>query len=293
MCAAISRSEILSPVATAPARWADGAGEIGVVAAEGETRLAHLYQSDPCRVLFPRPPSSGPFEAVFVTTSGGLVGGDRLRFSVTAGPDSTACITSQAAEKIYRSTGATTEIDIEVTAEAGATLEWMPQETIAFDGARLRRNTRIDAAAGARILAGEMVVFGRIAHGETFATGLLHDGWRIFRGGMLVWADALHLEDNIAEIIAAPMTFGGATACATLLYIADDATDRLNDVRDMLGTISIEGCRMAATCIGPVLVIRLLGPDAAALRRAYSRLWSAVRAELLGLPAALPRVWES
>jgi urease accessory protein len=292
MCAAISRSEFLAPVSPAPARWADGAGEIGVVATEGETRLAHLYQSDPCRVLFPRPPKKGPFEGVFVTTSGGLVGGDRLRFSVTAGADSTACITSQAAEKIYRSTGATTEIDIDVTAEAGATLEWMPQETIAFDGARLRRNTRIDAAAGARILAGEMVVFGRIAHGENFTKGLLHDGWRIFRDGTLVWADALHLDDNIAETIAAPMTFGGATACATLLCVADDAARHMEAVRNMLNPI-VEQLPAAATCIGPVLVIRLLGPDAAALRRAYSRLWSGVRAELLDLPAALPRVWES
>lgn len=293
MCAAISRSEILSPVATAPARWADGAGEIGVVAAEGETRLAHLYQSDPCRVLFPRPPSSGPFEAVFVTTSGGLVGGDRLRFSVTAGPDSAACITSQAAEKIYRSTGATTEINIDITAEAGATLEWMPQETIMFDGARLRRNTRIDAAASARILAGEMVVFGRIAHGENFANGLLHDGWRVFQDGMLVWADALHLEDNIAEIIAAPMTFDGATGCATLLYIAEEATERLDEIRDAMATISADDCRMAASCVGSVMIIRLLGPNAATLRRAYSQLWSLLRTKLLGLPTALPRVWES
>ncbi len=292
MCAAISRSESLSGIPTAPPRWADGAGEIGVVAVEGETRLAHLYQSDPCRVLFPRSPLKAPFEGVFVTTSGGLVGGDRLRFSVTAGPGSTACITSQAAEKIYRSTGATTELDIAVEAKAGATLEWMPQETIAFDNARLRRNTRIDAASGARLLAGEIVVFGRIAHGERFAAGLLHDGWRCYRDGVLVWADALHLEGDIAGTIAAPMSFGGATACATMLYVADDAARHLPTARDMLAPLATDG-RAAASCIGPVLVMRLMGKDAAALRRNYSALWSRFRSEVMGLPTALPRVWES
>ena len=292
MCAAISRSESLSGIPAAPPRWADGAGEIGVVAVDGETRLAHLYQSDPCRVLFPRPPLKAPFEAVFVTTSGGLVGGDRLRFSVTADPGSTACITSQAAEKIYRSTGATTEIDIAVEAKAGATLEWMPQETIAFDNARLRRTTRIDAALGARLLAGEIVVFGRIAHGESFAAGLLHDGWRCYRDGVLVWADALHLEGDIAGTIAAPMSFGGATACATMLYIADDAARHVPAIRDMLMPFAAGG-PAAASSVGPVVVIRLLGKDAAAVRRNFSALWSRVRSEIMGLPTALPRVWES
>tara|TARA_R110000737_G_scaffold346257_1_gene375815 strand:+ start:199 stop:1074 length:876 start_codon:yes stop_codon:yes gene_type:complete len=291
MCAAISRSEVLQPVSSP--RWADGAAEIGVVAMDGETRLSHLYQSDPCRVLFPRPPSNGPFEGAIVTTSGGLVGGDRLRFAVTARADSSACITSQAAEKIYRSTGATTEIDIRLTAERGAVLEWMPQETIVFDGARLRRNTRIDAASGSKLLAGEIVVFGRIAHGETFTKGLLHDGWRIYRDDALIWADALHLDGDIAGTIAAPMTFGGATASATLLYIADDAEERRAAVREMMDTISGDFCRVAASCIGPILIMRFLGPDAAQVRQAYSRLWALVRSEILNFPAALPRVWES
>ena len=291
MCAAISRSEVLQPVS--PPRWADGAAEIGVVAAEGETRLSHLYQSDPCRVLFPRPPSKGPFEGAIVTTSGGLVGGDRLRFAVSAGSNSRACITSQAAEKIYRSTGATTEIDIEVTAESGAVLEWMPQETIAFDGSRLKRRTRIDTAPGSTLLAGEIVVFGRIAHGETFTNGLLHDGWRVFRDGTLVWADALHLEGDIATTIAAPVTFGGATASATLLYIADDASARIAMVRELIDSIPVDECRVAASCIGPTLIVRFLGPDAAALRQGCSRLWALVRSEILGFPVALPRVWET
>ena len=169
----------------------------------------------------------------------------------------------------------------------------MPQETIAFDGSRLKRRTRIDTAPGSTLLAGEILVFGRIAHGETFTNGLLHDGWRVFRDGTLVWADALHLEGDIATTIAAPVTFGGATASATLLYIADDASARIAMVRELIDSIPVDECRMAASCIGPTLIVRFLGPDAAALRQGYSRLWALVRSEILGFPVALPRVWET
>ena len=85
MCAAISRSETL-----APSRWSDGKAAIAFAAAGDGTRLRDLYQSDPCRVLFPRPAHGAPIEAVIVTTSGGIVGSDRIGIDIEAGPESSA-----------------------------------------------------------------------------------------------------------------------------------------------------------------------------------------------------------
>jgi urease accessory protein len=289
MCAAISRSEAVS---AGSARWADGVGEIEVAAVEGETRLAHLYQSDPCRVLFPRPAATAPFEAVFVTTSGGMVGGDRLRLSIAAGAESSACVTSQAAEKIYRSTGAITEIGLTVSIAKDATLEWMPQETIVYDGSRLRRTTELETLSGSRLISGEIVVFGRTAYGEHLTRGHLHDGWRVRRDGRLVWADALHLDGDIGTTLQNPMVFGAATASAMLLYVADDAADFLDDARAMLDEVP-DGLRGGATCIGPVLILRWLGGDSAAVRRSYAAAWSRLRSSAFDWPVALPRVWET
>ena len=290
MCAAISRSKELTKI---PVRWADGAAELGLKKTEDSTALSHLFQSDPCRTLFPRPARNGPFEGVFVTTSGGLVGGDRLRFNVKAAANTQACVTSQAAEKIYRSVGQTTEISISLDIEAGATLEWMPQETILFDGARIRRHNRIDAESGSKLLTGEIIVFGRTAFGERVLTGHLYDSWRVYRNGSLVWADALHMDGALDATLSNPYTFDGAVACATLLFCADDAADILEGARTLLTQNQTEDVRTAATCVGPTLIMRFLSSDTAALRQSYAAFWSLFRNQNFNFPAVLPRVWES
>ena len=147
MYAVISPSENTTPASgVVPLRrWADGVAEVSFAQVEGETRLRHLYQSDPCRILFPRNTDGAPKEAVIVTTSGGIVGGDRLRFEIAAEAGCIATVTTQAAEKIYRTAGANSEIHVTVNAVDCDFLEWVPQETILFDGARLRRRTSLDS----------------------------------------------------------------------------------------------------------------------------------------------------
>jgi len=287
MYAALSPSEVSAPAAgVVPLRrWADGVAEVSFAQVAEETRLRHLYQSDPCRVLFPRQADGAPKEAVIVTTSGGVVGGDRLTFRIGASADCVATVTTQAAEKIYRAAGADSEIDVTVSAEDCGFLEWMPQETILFDGARLRRQTRLHLNGTARVLAGEIVVFGRRARDEKFTYGFLHDDWRIFKDGRLVWADALHLEGAIDERIADVHAFDGAAAVATAIYTAPDAAAHLETARALIG----DG---GASCVDGILVIRMVNGDAAALRAGFAQFWKKFRHETAGLPATLPRVWE-
>ncbi|WP_035691647.1 urease accessory protein UreD [Azospirillum halopraeferens] len=254
----------------------------------GRTRLAHLYHHDPLRLLFPTPAAGDPPTAVVVTTSGGLVGGDRLDIVARAGEGAAALVTAQAAEKVYRSTGADVRMDVALEVADGGWLEWLPQETILFDRSRLRRTTAVAATGGGRLLAGELLVFGRIARGERFATGLARDAWEVRRDGRLVWADALHLDGDVAALLDHPAGFAGATAFGTIVYAAPDAPARLDTARALLdGT----GGRAGATCLGEVLVVRLLNADARRLREDFGRFWAAFRAEAAGLPARLPRLW--
>jgi urease accessory protein len=154
----------------------EGIAEIGFKGSDGRTRLAHLYQGDPLRVLFPTPAVGDPTLAVIVTTSGGLVAGDRLQIAVNAGAGTVAHITASAAEKVYRSTGRTTLIRQAVSLAADATLEFLPPETILFDGARLSREMVVDLEPGGVFLGGDIVVFGRRAgravHPRFFARGM-------------------------------------------------------------------------------------------------------------------------
>ena len=265
----------------------DGAAAIGFGCRGGVTRLDHLYQRDPLRVLFPAPAAGDPLLAVLLTTSGGLTGGDRLRLSFAARDGAAATITSQAAEKIYRALDEECRIDIAIDV-GRAWLEWLPQETILFDGARLSRRTTIDTARESRLLASEMLVFGRIARGESFASGALHDAWRITRDGRLVWADALGLEGDIAALLGRTAAFDSARAVATAVYVAADAPAHLDLARALLEPADSWA---GATVVNDILLARFVGRDAASVRRDLTGYLCGLRQAAGGWPARLPRVW--
>jgi urease accessory protein len=265
-----------------------GQAEIAVARRGAQSALTHLYQRPPCRILFPRPENDDPLTAVLLTTSGGLAGGDTIRIAATAEGGASLLLTSQAAEKVYRSTGATTDVEVSLTVAQGAWLEWLPQEAILFDGARLHRRLAAGVAEGGRLLAAETLVFGRAAHGERLAGGLLQEAWRVRVGGRLAWADALRLDGDIAATLSAAATFAGAGALATAIYVGPDAADLLPTAR----SLAEEGAsRGGASLAGAVLVARFLGAEARTVRRDLARFVAGMRHAAIGLPPRVPRAW--
>ncbi|MBT7955996.1 MAG: urease accessory protein UreD, partial [Rhodospirillaceae bacterium] len=186
--------------------------------------------------------------------------------------------------------GENAEISVDLKAGAGSWLEYLPQETILFEGSRLMRQTSIDVEEDGKLLAGEMIVFGRLGHGENFKSGLVHEGWEVSKAGRRVWADALHLKDNIAAVMADPACFDGAVAMATALYIGPDAKEHLATARALLDNQE-SATLMGATFVNEVLVMRWLGPDAFDLRKDFGAFWGAFRKKVAGLPETLPRLW--
>lgn len=230
--------------------------------------------------------------AVLLTTSGGLVAGDQVEIAVTLGEGAAVQVTGSAAEKIYRSTGATTRVDQTLSAGAGGWLEFLPPEAILFDNSRLRRTTRVELADGAGFLGGGIFVFGRIAMGERFTAGLLHEAWELYRGGKLLWGDALHAEDDVAGTMADAACFAGAEACATLILVPGDGDARglVGSAREVQRLSASPGMRAGVTTVNGVLIARWLG-KAEALRRAYVNLACHLRHATMGLPPRLSRLW--
>jgi len=270
-----------------------GAAEIGFAWRNGASRLVHLYEHDPLRVLFPQPEKGEPPQAAIVTTSGGLVAGDRIDVAVRVDAGAAAHVTASAAEKIYRSLGPTTEVSQSLTAGSGAALEFLPPETILFDGARLRRKTVVDLAPTASFLGGGIVIFGRRARGERFTRGFLHEVWEVRRNADLVWGDALRLDGDIAAIIADPACFAGAAGFATLILApaAHDPRQYVDGARAVHTAAAATGVRAGVTVVGGLLVARWLAADAMLLRRAYADLAGHLRAGAMGLPRRMPRIW--
>ncbi len=275
----------------APMQRARGRGEVAVSLRGGRTRLDRLYQSGCAKVFLPPPEGAPGAEAVLVNTSGGVAGGDRLDWRLSAGPGASLTATTQAAERIYRSTGADAAIATRLNLGAGATLAWLPQETILFDAARLTRRLDIVMDESATLTALETIVLGRSAMGETVRTGALSDQWRLRRGGRLVHAEALAAGGDLVRATAGSATLAGARALATLVHVEPDAHLRLDAARALLTAATAgagaAGVEAAATAKPHLLILRFRAGDAHPLRAALIRFLMGFRA------TALPRVWSS
>ncbi len=255
----------------------------------GTTGVVDLAESGPLRLRFPR--GAGPREGILVNTAGGIACGDVFEVSLTLDPNADFVLTTTAAEKIYRSDGPQSTILNRVTLSEGARLAWLPQETILFDRAALRRRFEADLAPGAELLVAELAAFGRAAHGERLSHGLFEDHWRIRRDGRLVYADALRLDGPIADRLARTAIGGGARALATILECSPCAEARLDEARAALDAACQSGftggIEAGASAWNGHLAIRLLGPEIGGLRGAVARFLEAYRGR------AMPRVWQS
>lgn len=278
--------------APAPAPSGGAARLVLKRAADGTATLADLYHAQPLRVLFPYAVRGDIFAAVIACVSGGLVGGDRLDIAATLQPGTRATLIGQAAEKVYRSLGSDCVVETQLRAGDGAWLEYLPQETILFDAARLRRRTQVFLSPRAQFLGGGILVFGRSARGETLKSGLVHDAWE-FRDedGRLLWKDALHMDGDLQALLANPATFGGALAYGTLIFASAAAAQHLKAVRDVAERASTPALRLGVTSFRDLLIVRFLGRNALELREAYAAVWKHLRAGAGGLPAAMPRLW--
>ncbi|WP_255568700.1 urease accessory protein UreD [Neoroseomonas alba] len=260
-----------------------GGAALRFAMARGGTRLVDLHQAAPMRILFPNPEGAEPPLAALVNTAGGLAGGDEVSIAVTLDANANAAVSTPAAEKVYRSLGPETRIATRLDVASGATLEWIPQETILFDGARLDRRIEAVLAPGARLMMAEMLVFGRHARGEALQSGSLFDSWRVRRGGRLLWADGLALAEDIRARLDHPFGFAGAEAMATLL-LADEAP--LEPLREALR----EAGHVATIARPGLLLVRWLG-GAAAVRDGLGSAIRLVRSHAFGLAPVLPRLW--
>ena len=262
----------------------------------GHAALDHLYYRDPMKILFPRPVAGDLTTAVLVTTSGGMVGGDKLAFEGRVSDGASALFTAQAAEKIYRSAGLDCEMSVDLGVGDGGWLEWLPHETILFDQARLRRKTTVAATGTGMIMAGEMMVFGRLARGEAFTTGLARDAWDVSIDGRPIWRDALHLEGDVLRMLDHAAAFDGARAAATAILVGHGAEDQLDNARVCL-TQACDGLDdaavlCAATAMKGIVIARFMARDPMKLRRVYGAWWKQFRHKTRGLPERLPRLWE-
>ena len=249
------------------------------------TRLERLGEGGHLRL---RPLHGTLCEALVVNTAGGIVGGDRLAISVTVqGRGAAVTIGTAAAEKCYRTAAAEASVNTALVVGEGARLHWLPQETILFDGACLRRSLTIDLTATSNFLGVETVTFGRLAHGEVISAGSLHDSWRLRRAGRLIFAEETAIVAPIDETLFRKAIGNGARAMALLLAVGTGTEDLLDPLRLALTPFADEerAVESGISMRSGVLVARLLSRFPERLRAGIVAALGVVRA------SPLPRGW--
>jgi len=251
-----------------------------VAAAPGVSRRERVHEAGSLRVRFPNVERQRALDAVIVNTAGGIAGGDRFDIEIAVGAGAEMTVTTAAAEKVYRSLGPDSDIAVKLDVAAGGTLTWLPQETILFDQARMRRSIDIVLAADAQLVFAEALVFGRSAMGETVNDGRIFDRWRVRVGGTLAFAETIRIDGAIAQRLRRRAVAHDGVAIATVLKLPGGAAD-VAAVRAAQDRFLGEA---GASTWNGLMAARLLARDGAALRHDLVAVLKALR-------IASPRLW--
>ncbi|MEM8767152.1 MAG: urease accessory protein UreD [Pseudomonadota bacterium] len=258
------------------------------------TRLEREPGFGPLYVQKPFYPEGDLCHVYLLHPPGGVAGGDRLDVQVRCASDSAALLTTPAANKFYRSNGRPATLTQTIRVEAGASCEWLPQETLLFGGAVAEIDTRFELGPGARLIAWDCLCLGREASGDRFSTGAVTTHLRIGNDNATPhFAETLQLEAG-SRLLSEPWGLDGRRVVATLCATPADedvlAAFRATRPPNTAGSASI---LEASTLVDNLLVHRVLGHGSEAVRQALVASWSALRPMAIGRSACAPRIWNT
>jgi urease accessory protein len=275
--------------------------ELEFVHRHGKTEALLRRSQSPLRVqraFYPEGP-----EICYTTllhTAGGMVGGDRLALNFHLQSQTSALITTAAASKIYGSYGQSSlhlqglmaEQVIQINLAEHSYLEWLPQETIVFDGALYNQRLRVELAAGASWLGWEITRFGRTARGEKFVSGNWRSHTEVWQNGRPLWIDPQGLKGDI-QLFNSPHGLAGQPVVATLAWLGQPAPAELvTHLRHLWSARDRQG-QAGVTALELGLLCRYRGPSSAEAYDWLIQVWQALRQHEQRRSPQPPRVWPS
>lgn len=232
-------------------------------------------------------------QAIILHPPSGIAGGDQLTIHVTVDAEAEAQLTTPGAGKWYRSAGAEAAQRVHLSVAEGAMLEWLPQETLIFDGARAQMQTEIALAERSALLAWDILCLGRTAAGERLTQGHLQSGYRVHRNGKPLWIERGGVQGN-DPLLFSPAGWAGQTVSATLMCtfptLPQEGSALLAACR---AVVPADQAQHGLTLLPGMLIARYLGEHSEVARQWLARLWEILRPVCCGRPAVLPRIWNT
>jgi len=252
------------------------------------TFLSKRKHLGPLTVQRPFYPEDGVCHLYLLHPPGGIVGGDNLSVKVNSGKDSNALITTPGATKVYRTTkNKFSTVKQDIVVEDGATLEWLPMETIIFPGANSRISTKFSVFGNAKIAAWEIQCLGRPSIDEKFDSGNLKFNFELWKDEKPIIIDRLKVNhsdlDNITGLRGFPV-FG-------TFVISVKNNDVIELVRELIpkSNLYVAG----VTQIDYLIIVRCLSSKANLIQELFRNIWIKVRHLTIGKEGVMPRIWST
>lgn len=263
--------------------------ELGFELVAGRSALVRNRHRGPLAVQRAFYPESSDLAHVYLLhPPGGIVAGDQLTVRVNVAPGARALVTTPAATKFYRSEGRVAEQTQLLGVREGASLEWMPQETIVFGSAQVRTKTRVELEPGAVFCGWDVVCLGRAASGDHFGSGRLQQAFEIWQGERPLWIERSEIDAN-EPVRHAAWGLGGQRVFGTFVCTAQNAAA----VAAARAAVDTDDARelFAVSQMRAAIVCRYLGSSTERARQVFGQAWAALRPLVLGRPACPPRIW--
>ena len=262
--------------------------ELGFKFKAGRSILQRRRSVGPLVVQHPFYPEGEVCHVYVLHPPGGVVGGDKLTTTVNVDECANVLLTTPGASKLYRSPQRYSSQNSILNVNAGS-LEWFPQETIVFSGARALNQTRVCITKQARFIGWEILCLGRPAANEIFEKGNVSIRFHLWRDHKPLLFENLNLNGADALLSA---SWGLRAFSCNATFIASHVEQALfEQLRQNIKPI--DGTLVGITRIDDVLICRFLGHQAEQAKAYFIKLWYGLREAVIGKPVCEPRIWKT
>jgi urease accessory protein len=262
---------------------------------EAQRTVLHHQHSGPLRILKSLYPEGDAIcHNVIIHPPGGLVGGDVLDVSLRVDTGAHALISTPGATRFYASDQAVTTQQVHIELDAGARLEWLPLEAIAYPGCLAHNSVQATLGDGAEWLGWDVTALGLPTAGLPFEQGRFSQ--RLCIPGL--WLEQAHIDAQDTRLLNSSLGLDGQRCLGTLWLACGTALPRerrehlLDVVRSVLQQATPASVQAGATCPNTnMLVLRAVAPLVEPLMALFQQVWAELRPAAWGLSNTPPRIW--
>jgi urease accessory protein len=205
-----------------------------------------------------------------MSTSGGILQGDRYRMDIALSKGAKAHITTQGATRVYRMERNYATQIINIDLRPDAYFEFIPDQVIPYRNSRFYQTIRMRVHDSATMVYSEMIVPGRVASGESFEYDICYlKAVGINQEDQLRFTDIAILEPrkrNLSQLgVLSDRSVVGSVYLLCPNTVVKSIKDDLNSILSN-NTEVVSGASILPHNSG--IIVRLLGDGASALRAA-------------------------